>query len=41
MVHLGIRISEDLKKKLLAMAKKENRSLSGQLIHLIEKAVKK
>lgn len=41
MVHLGIRITPELKKKLAALAKKENRSLSGQLINLIELAVKK
>lgn len=41
MVHLGIRITPELKKKLQALAKKENRTLSGQLIELIERAVKK
>jgi len=41
MVHLGIRISPELKKKLAELARKENRSLSGQLIELIQRAVKK
>jgi len=35
------RIPTELKEKLQAIAKKQNRSLSGQILHILQQGIKK
>ncbi len=38
--HLGIRVEEDLHKKLTYIAKYEGRSVNGQIIYMIKKLIR-